>query len=138
MPIEISYLDNGTGVLHIGTGTVTGQDVFESKNFTFSSQERVRQYRYGLIDYSQVNDLNVSSKELEAVAALDKKVATIVPGAFVAIVAEKDVVFGLARMWEAYMHGAGWETHVFRSRTQAEDWIKARVQEKFGVVPDLA
>jgi hypothetical protein len=137
MPIEVSCVDNGIGVLHIGAGIVTGQDVLESKYLTFSSPEMVRQYRYGLIDYARVDDLDMSGKELEAVAALDKKAALITPGACVAIVAVRDSVFGLARMWDAYMHGAGWDTHVFRAREQAEDWIRAQTRNKYGVEPSF-
>jgi hypothetical protein len=120
MPIEIRYLDNGTGVLHIGTGRMTGKDILEAKLATFESGEKTRRYHYGLIDYAQVDDLEVSRYELEMVAARDKRAAILAPSVFVAIVAIEDFVFGLARMWQAFMGDAGWETHVFRSCGEAE------------------
>jgi hypothetical protein len=137
MPIEIAYLDNGTGILFIGKGTVTGRDILEAKAKTFSSEGKIMQYQYGLLDFSRTDGVEISNTELEKVTELDKKAAAIIPDRVVAIVAGKDVIFGLSRMWEAYMGGAGWETHVYRSRKEAETWIKARVKEKFGIEPTL-
>jgi hypothetical protein len=135
MPIDIKYLDKGTGVLHVGRGTLTGKEILEAKLATFGSEERTKRYQYGLIDYSQVDDVLISSQELATVVGYDKRAAKIAPGIPVVIVGEKDIVFGLARMWEAFMLDAGWETHVFRSREQSEDWIRARVRNKYGVEP---
>ena len=137
MPLEISFLDNGAGVLIVGTGMMSGQELLEAKTALFADQDRTRRYRYGLIDYAGVTDLEMTSRELELVAAKDRQAAVIAPGVCVAIIANKDVVYGLARMWEAYMHNAGWETHVFRSRESAEAWIRERVVKHFGVVPTL-
>jgi hypothetical protein len=54
-----------------------------------------------------------------------------VPGLLVALVAERNVVFALARMWEAFIGGIGWETKIFPSITEAQDWVRIRVKEKF-------
>jgi hypothetical protein len=39
----------------------------------------------------------------------------------VAVVVERNVVFALARMWEAFIEGIGWETKIFPSITEAQD-----------------
>jgi hypothetical protein len=137
MPFEIRYLDNGTGVLHVGTGTMTGKELFDARAAIFADEERTLRYQYGIIDLSLVQNIEVTTRELELIAAKDRKAATEVLGAAVAIIANKDVVFGIARMWETYMHDSGWETHVFRSRGPAELWIRERVRMRFGVVPTL-
>jgi len=36
MPIEIRYLDNGTGVLHVGRGVLSGKDILDAKSATFT------------------------------------------------------------------------------------------------------
>jgi len=135
MPIEIRYQDNGTGVIHIGTGRIAGKDILDAKSATFASEKRTARYRYGLIDYSQVEDLDISRNELESVAARDKKAAMIAPAVFVAIVVGKDLVYGLARMWQVFIGDAGWETQVFRSRSDAEAWVRERILHKYGAEP---
>jgi hypothetical protein len=47
----------------------------------------------------------------------------------VAIAGSDDLMFGLARMWEAYVDQAGFETAVFRELEAAESWIEAQLQK---------
>ena len=100
MPSEIRYLDNGTGVLHVGTGTMSGKELFDARSVIFADKEQTRRYQYSIIDYSLVKNIEATARELELIAAKDRKAATGILGAAVAIVANRDVVFGLARMWE--------------------------------------
>ena len=62
----------------------------------------------------------------------DRQIASYAaPGLLVAVVVEQNVVFALARMWEAFIEGIGWETKIFPSLAGAQDWIRIRVKEKF-------
>jgi hypothetical protein len=54
-----------------------------------------------------------------------------VPGLLVGVVAERNVVFAIARMWEAFIEGIGWETKIFPSMAEAQVWVRVRVKEKF-------
>ena len=55
----------------------------------------------------------------------------------VAIYAKNDLPFALARMWEVLVNEIGWETYVFRERTDALAWTGERVSEKFGILITL-
>jgi hypothetical protein len=33
-------------------------------------------------------------------------------------------------MWEAFMPGIGWETKIYPSLAEAQDWVRIRVKEK--------
>ena len=48
-----------------------------------------------------------------------------------AIVAPRDLEYGLSRMWQAFVEDNGWETMVFRSREQAEEWVREKVSQNF-------
>ena len=90
---------------------------------------------YGLIDYSDIIQLDVSSSEVEIIASQNKKASEHIPDAAVAIVAGKDIAFGINRMWEMIAENTGlqWDIMVFRVREKAESWIKERGKEKFGI-----
>ena len=135
MPIQIKYLDNGIGVMFIGEGMVTGADVISANKEVFSSEERMKNYKYGFIDYSFVSDLNATTSEIESMAYQQKKASEIIPDAILAFVTKSDLEFGLNRMWQSIAENAGlkWETMVFRSREKAEIWIKDRIKEKFNI-----
>jgi hypothetical protein len=36
-------------------------------------------------------------------------------------------------MWEAFIEEIGWETKIFPSLAEAQDWVRIRVKEKFQV-----
>jgi hypothetical protein len=38
-------------------------------------------------------------------------------------------MFGLSRMWEVFVDQIGWKTKVFRSKSEAELWIKELIPE---------
>jgi hypothetical protein len=55
-----------------------------------------------------------SPSEMDGIVLQDIQIASYaVPGLLVALVAERNVVFALARMWEAFIEGIGWETKIF-------------------------
>jgi hypothetical protein len=41
------------------------------------------------------------------------------------------MVSAVARMWEAFIEGIGWDTNIFPSITEAQYWVRIRVKEKF-------
>ena len=135
MPIQVKYLDNGRGVLYLGEGIVTGDDIINANKEVFSSKEKMAKNRYGLIDYSNISHLNVSTSEIEIIVSQDKEASTFIPDAVVAITAKKDLEFGLTRMWEIIANNAGlqWETMVFRDNEKAEIWLKDSVRKKFNI-----
>ena len=135
MPIKVKCLDNGLGVLFIGEGIVTGDDIINSNRKIFSSKERMKKYKYGLIDYSNITQFKVSNSEIAIIASQDEKASEYISDGVVAVAAKKDLEFGLNRMWQIIVENTGlqWETMVFRDIDAAERWIKERVKEKYGI-----
>jgi len=70
--------------------------------------------------------------ELDGIVLQDRQTPSYaVPGLLVALVAERSVVFALARMWEAFVEGIGWETKIFPSMVEAQEWTRTSVKDKF-------
>ena len=127
VPIEVRYLDNGIGASWLGGGVVTGQDLIDASKETFAPEERLKQIRYALVDFTHIEGVSISPADIRKKAILDGGAASIVPNTVVALVAPEDLTFGLARVWDAYVDGLSWETMVFRSVAEAESWIEERV-----------
>lgn len=98
-------------------------------------EEKYKEYRYSLTDLTAVTQVEeVSTSDIHMSVNLCKQSAKINPDAIVAIVANKDILFGLSRMWEILMDGkTGWDIMVFKTRDTAETWIKEKAKEKFGI-----
>jgi hypothetical protein len=135
MPIEMKYVDDELGVLFIGEGIVTGEDIINSNRQFFSSEEKMIKNRYGIFDFSNITKFEVSKAELETIISQNRKVSESLADGILAVVAIENFVFGISRMWEIHveLEDLPWETNVLRSRRDAEAWIKDRAKEKFGI-----
>ncbi len=134
MPIDIRVLHNGMGILYICHGTVNGGDFIDANNRLLAVKDRLKQARYGLIDVTATDDVQISESELLTITAQNKKMAAFVPsGAVVAVIAQDDLALRLARLWESFIEYTGWETMIFRMRWKAENWIVEKVKTNFGI-----
>jgi hypothetical protein len=134
MPIDIKILHDGVGILFLCHGTVSGKEFIEANERLLTFNDRLKEVRYGIIDETAIDDIHMSESEMLAIAAQDEKIASLVPpGAVVAVIAEGDFAFGLARIWESFIEHTGWETMTFRAGWKAESWIKEKVKASCGI-----
>jgi hypothetical protein len=132
MPIFVKITDGGLGFIMKGEGIITGQELLDAVSYRFASEERIKNYVYGISDYTEVTDSQISSAEVKIVAERDKKVAAINPNLVIAIAAPKDVMFGLSRMFQVYAEETGWDITVYRNLEEAQSKIREKIKEKYG------
>ena len=77
--------------------------------------------------------ITISTGAVEEIARYSKKAAEMDPDRLTAIVASKDVIFGLARMWELMSGDVQTGVMVFREREDAEEWIRQEVKDRFQI-----
>jgi hypothetical protein len=129
MPMYIDYTDDG-GVLVRAEGIIVGNEIKEINYAIYESPEKIKQIVYQLFDFTRVSDARVSDTDILDIAYYDNLAAKINPGMIVAVVCEKELLFGLARMWEAYTDVSPIETMVFRDMESARHWIEMRLKKK--------
>jgi hypothetical protein len=89
---------------------------------------------FGLIDLTKTTSTDCTTADLRALAEVDNALSQLArKGAVIAVVAPLDVPYGLSRMWQALVEGTVWETMVFRTRADADRWIRQKIKENFGV-----
>ena len=79
-----------------------------------------------LVDFSETTDFDISTSDLERIAALQHQRNETIGSGKMAVVAPTDFVFGLTRMWEAYMDSEApsiMQIMVFRNRGNAIEWL---------------
>ena len=108
----------GSGVLTGGELVATTRGMVED-GLSFSKVDRV------LVLLDEVTRLEVRADHVTEVVELDRRLVHFIPRALVAIVAPKDEVFGMARMWEMMVVFTDWKTQVFRFRKDADEWLSA-------------
>jgi hypothetical protein len=136
MPLTIEELDGGRGVLMYASGRISDVDLVSALEAHLGAEE-VGEYRYSLSDFTAVDAVDVTNRAIHRIAELCRVAAAAGNPRMVAVVGDRDSVFGLARMWQVFAHETGWTTEVFRSRPEAEAWVRERVEGEWSVRPAL-
>jgi len=68
----------------------------------------------------------------QCIVVLDKA-SKVNADPIVAIVSKKDHIYGLSRMYESLIYMTNWKIMVFRSKTEAVEWIREKVRKRFGI-----
>lgn len=126
MPITIQYQENG-GVFVKGEGAVTGSEIKEANDRLYETKDKIRKISYQIVDFTGVENFFVSNPEIDLIAAQDKRAFGLNPDMFIAVVSEQDLIYGLARMWQAMAYAPLFETMVFRKLEDAREWIEAKL-----------
>lgn len=97
------------------SGTVTDED-FQDDKFPDLPEGTLE-----LLDLTRAEAARISNAEIRRLAEVDKKRPDRV--ARMAILADRDVGFGLARMYQTLTSGMQTVVEVFRSREEALAWL---------------
>lgn len=124
MPGTVEFIEGGRGVVFRGSGVLTGQEIFEVRKALEADEAPLRRVKFVLVLLEDVTTVDINVEDLRAGAVVDRRLGQIMPHAAVAIVAPREHVFGVARMWEAIADVPEWTTYVFRSRDEAEAWLQ--------------
>jgi len=132
MPIELEFTDDGLGVIYQCEGSLGLQHFADANSRLLASPDRIKKLKYVIVYGTHMEPQYFTVTQMEGIILQDRHIASYaVGGLLVALVAEENTVLGLARMWEAFVEGIGWETQIFPSLAEAETWVRTRVKAKF-------
>lgn len=78
----------------------------------------------GLIDTSNLTGLDLVGPDIRTVAEIAKRADAMWAGGRWAVVAPRDLVYGMARMYQMVRSGAPYQIEVFRNRDEALAWVQ--------------
>jgi len=132
MAVNLKFLDKGLGALFKGEGSINGEELLEA--FTeFYKTQGSKFVKYSIIDFIDVKAVDVTNSEIEILSRNHRNAQKSTQDRVVAVAARIDIVYGLARVWEANIDSYVWERTIVRSRDEADIWVIQKVKEKFGV-----
>lgn len=123
MPISISY-DPPDGVRVIGEGIVSGEDLLEANAQMYSSPQEIMSCNFQIIDFTNVNTLNLSNDEVEKLIAQDGEASKLNPNLKIAVVAKEDNIYSIMQMWQSFTVHEAYKSAVFRKLEDACKWVK--------------
>jgi hypothetical protein len=126
MPYTIELIRDGTGMLCIGSGVATAQEVMDARRAFATWGPAMRSMTHAIIDLSAVTTIEATEGDIRGLVDYDRQLCEMVPDLKVAVIAPSDLAFGLARMYQAHAAALSWEILVFRAAVVADAWL-ARV-----------
>lgn len=123
MPLTISY-EPPDGVRVIGEGTVSGEDLLEANAQMYSSPQEVKSCNFQIIDFTNVNTLNLSNNDVEKLIAQDSEASKLNPNLKIAVVAKEDNIYSILKMWQSFTAHEAYKSAVFRKLEDAFEWVR--------------
>jgi hypothetical protein len=137
--IEVEFLNDAKGVIYRASGVLSGEELIATNERVLLRALQDGSLRYCFFDCNSITGVSVSDVQLRTVADRDVSASRRMRNQIVvAIYAKDDVPFALSRMWMVYVEAAGWQTNVFRLKSDATRWLKERVTATFGIDISLA
>jgi len=131
MPYKFDHVESEGGLIISWKDPVRGDEVIRSYEDRFAQPERLKRLRYIITDYTGVVDFTMTVMEVRRIARISNAAAPVNPHLYAVAVMPTSIAYGLARMFQAYADDdeTGWHTHVTRSRPEAEDWLRANLDD---------
>ena len=129
MLTSIDYIEDGGIIIRV-EGLISGNEIKKANDIIYESPDKIKKIKYQICDLTIASDFSASESDIRAISNQDKKASEINPNMLIAVVGEKDVIFGLARMWEAFSYDSPFETMVFRKMEDAQQWIREKLHKK--------
>jgi hypothetical protein len=124
MPINIRTSQDGELITISGFGEIKSDEFIEFHKELLKSPEKIATIRWILYDWADVEQARVKAETIRETALLVVKTFTrFNTKGRIAVIATKNVIYGLARMCIVYKEGTGWEMEIFRERQQALEWL---------------
>ena len=126
MPIKYDIIKKTKLVMAVGSGVVTANDILDHLKSLAEDNSYIAPMKK-LIDYRNVESLNVSSEEAPLIVQRKNALAKKFAGEKCAFVSPGDLTFGTARVHQALADGADIDTEVFRSIEEAINWLDIKL-----------
>ena len=125
MPFETNVQSDGSKILTKYFGVLTTTDVENSYIEGFTDPEKIKKFKFIISDYTEVSETNISDIDIKKLSRICKEASLVNQNISVVAILPTDLLFGLARMWQAYieMDGIPWKHKVVRSREEAESFL---------------
>lgn len=128
MPYKTEYLEKELGVITTYWGVVTDEEIYRSGREKRAQLDKIKTYRYAITDLSRVEKFEITTDGIRDNAKITSDIFKINQVLLVAMVLPTKVEYGMGRMWQAYADSDGARSQLFKTRDEAERWIKNNLE----------
>ena len=122
MPLKYKIVPDLKFVYIKASGEITVDEIMMAGAKIFTDREWVNGFHI-LCDYRETTALNLTSGDIRKIIKQDINNSPLFDKSKFAVVADKDLIFGLSRMWEILSENNPIQTMVFRDISDAHRWV---------------
>lgn len=131
MPIQT--FRKAKGLILVYSGQISHKEMLDVRATLGNDLPKMEKCTFLMVDLTDAALAQISTDALKELAGVHSVLAKhTFTGMPVAVVAPRDLEYGLSRMWQVFVEENGWETMILRSRTEAERWLQQRLTEIWG------
>jgi hypothetical protein len=130
MGVELIISECGRGFEMRVAGPLDETALIDAHREAFAEEDRLRGYVWALIDYAGADAINFTRAGMRTVIELDLYASAINPDILVAMIARKDAIYGIIRMWQGMAAGIPWQSEIFRNRRNAVAWLEKNIENR--------
>jgi len=123
MPYEIRITNDNTRVDTRYFGFLTTAEIYEAYEKRFTDRKMIEKYRLIVSDYSDVTGTDLGDVDVRSLAEVYKRASSHNANVIAVAIMSRTVLFGLGRMWEAYVDGISWKVRIVRTKEEAQSFI---------------
>lgn len=124
MPLEIKYLHNNSGVVITGRDTVTGSELISAMKDIFSDREKSMAYRYGLVDFSGNEQMDISVAQIVELSKIHVQASKWNSNIVVGFAIRNTFIYGLVSIWQIFARHTNWKIRLSRSLDENREWLE--------------
>jgi hypothetical protein len=123
MPYEITVEDNGARVVTRYFGRLTTAELMESYAKRLTDTEKIKKYNVLVSDFTEVTASDIGDLDIVALAQMYKQAASYNPKVTAVAIVPQDFLFGMGRMWDAYVNEIPWKQSIVRTKEEAMAFV---------------
>jgi len=126
MTYSITYQTDG-GVITTYSGIVTDHDIISCAKERTESPDTLKEFKYFLSDFTDVNEFNVSSNAIKTIAHLTVQASKANKNLIIVVIVPTDLEYGMSRMWAVYSDESNLKLHMARTKEEALEYLNEQL-----------
>lgn len=128
MPISVHNIDDKYTLVNC-EGDISVDDFVKANEHIYSDLDESLA-RYQIVYLTAATKVVMRTEDIQKLSHQDTNAEKSLGQIAIAVVAVKDLDFGMSRMWEGYSGTSGIETMVFRDMVAAQEWILRKLEKQ--------
>jgi hypothetical protein len=121
MPFDIQWEEHGVFIQH--SGELLCREIIVTNEILYADRRFDTIMDYQIMSFLETTIVHLDAAEVKAIARMDSEASKRRPNVRVAVITDRDLLYGFSRMYQICTDRSTWETEIFETLAAARKWI---------------